>query len=271
MLINKWLVACFCAMTAISLTSCQIGNNNAQTNADSANTNTATNANAKSSPVTANSSAEVGVEKVKPAPGTGNVQGKVLFNGKPVENIKVKLCEKFSQYIGGCDGKTFTALTDKDGVYVISNVEPKVYEGLLVYIFDTNSYVFATSGIGGLSAAKYEVTPDKTLFVSPTNLFKDDLKTLNPKAGAKVSAQNLELRWEAYPGAVYYKFSIYPEDFSVTSPYVNERVEGTSFSIDKPIQKGTYRWQVEAYNDANVKISESDKDIKFTITDGTAQ
>ena len=30
---------------------------------------------------------EAGVEKLKPAPGTGNVQGKVLFNSKPVENI----------------------------------------------------------------------------------------------------------------------------------------------------------------------------------------
>ncbi|HEX6650251.1 MAG TPA: hypothetical protein VF075_11950, partial [Pyrinomonadaceae bacterium] len=42
----------------------------------------------------ADSSAPVeGVEKVKPAPGTGNVQGKVLYNNAPVANIEVKLCE----------------------------------------------------------------------------------------------------------------------------------------------------------------------------------
>ena len=29
--------------------------------------------------------------------------------------------------------------------------------------------------------------------------------------------------------------------------------------------KGTYRWQVEAYNDEQVKLAESDRDIKFTI------
>ena len=138
-------------------------------------------------------------------------------------------------------------------------------------VFDTDSYVFATSGIAGLSSTKYEVTADKTLFVSPTNLFKDDLKTLDPKAGAKVSAQTPELKWEAYPDAAYYKFSIYPEEMSATSPYINERVEATSFGIDKPLQKGTYRWQVEAYNAANQKLSESDRDIKFTITDGAAQ
>jgi hypothetical protein len=211
-----------------------------------------------------------GTEKLKPAPGTGNVQGKVLYNGKPVEHIEVKLCETFSRYLGGCGGKTYTARTDKDGEYVIANAEPKVYEGLLARVFETDSYIFATSGIGGLSSTKYEVSADKTLFIPPTNLFKSDLKVINPKAGAKVSAQNLELRWDLYPEAVYYKFSIYPEDASLTSPYINERVEATSFGIDKPLEKGTYRWQVEAYNNTNQKLAESGSDIKFTITDSAS-
>ena len=43
-----------------------------------------------------------GVEKVKPAPGTGNVQGKVLYNNAPVENIDVRLCETFSLFLSGC-------------------------------------------------------------------------------------------------------------------------------------------------------------------------
>jgi hypothetical protein len=249
-------------VTAITLTSCKGDNKNSQSSAGSTNASSAT------QPVTVGGSTEAGIEKIKPAPGTGNVQGKVLYNGKPVENIEVKLCEKFNQYFGGCSEKSYTARTDKDGEYVITNVEPKIYEGLTARVFDTDSYVFAASGIGGLSSTKYEVSADKTLFIKPTNLFKGDLKVLNPKAGAKVSAQNLELKWESYPDAAYYKFSIYPEEMSVTSPYVNERVEGTSFSIDKPLQKGTYRWQVEAYNSADQKLSESSDDIKFTITDG---
>jgi hypothetical protein len=205
-----------------------------------------------------------GVEKVKPAPGTGNVQGKVLYNGKPVENIEVKLCETFSRFLSGCGGKIYQARTDKDGDYVITNVEPKTYEALTVRVFDWDSYVFATTGIG-ISAAKYEVTADKTLFATPTNLFKSDLKTSGPRAGAKVSGHNLELKWESYPDAAYYKFSLYPEDASVTSPYVNERIEGTSFRLDKPLQKGIYRWQLEAYNGADQKLSESVDDIKFTV------
>ena len=208
---------------------------------------------------------ETGVEKVKPAPGTGNVQGKVLFNSKPAENIEVTLCEKFNQFFGGCDGKKFVARTDKNGEYVIIDIPPATYEALTARVFETKFYVFATTGITGLSSAKYDVVADKTLFVPPTNLFKSDLKTLNPKAGQKVSAENLELQWAAYPDAAYYKFSLYPEDVSVTSPYINERVEATSFAIDKPLPKGTYRWQVEAYNDDKVKLAESDRDIKFTV------
>jgi hypothetical protein len=261
MIYSKWLVACTCVITAISLTGCS-GNKNSQ----STNTSSPTHADTTS----INSSSETGVEKVKPAPGTGNVQGRVLYNGKPVENIEVKLCEKFSQFLGGCSGKSYTARTDKNGEYVIANAEPKVYEGLVARVFDTDSYIFATSGIGGISSTKYEITADKTLFISPTNLFKGDLKVLNPKAGAKVSAKNLELKWESYPDAAYYKFSIYPDETSVTSPYVNERIEGTSFAIDKPLQKGTYRWQIEAYNSADQKLAESSDEIKFTITDGTA-
>src|SRR5918911_4066726 len=97
-----------------------------------------------------------GVEKVKPAPGTGNVQGKVLYNNAPVENIDVRLCETFSRFLSGCGGKIYTAKTDKDGDYVITNVPPKEYEGLTVRVFDTDSYVFATTGFAGISAAKYK-------------------------------------------------------------------------------------------------------------------
>lgn len=254
MMSRKWLVCCLCVITAISLTSCKVGSKNSRSATDS------TNASASQS-----ENAEAGVEKIKPAPGKGNVQGKVFYNSKPVENIEVRLCETFNQYFGGCGGKTYTVRTDKDGEYVITNVEPKVYEGLLARVFDTDSSIFATSGIAGISSNKYEIVADKTLFVSQTHLFKGDLKLLNPKAGAKVSAQNLELKWDPYPDAAYYKFSIYPEDVSVTSPYINERVEGTSFAIDKPLEKGAHRWQVNAYNSADRKLAESSNDIKFTI------
>ena len=208
---------------------------------------------------------EAGVEKAKPAPGTGNVQGKVLYNNQPVENIEIKLCETFNRFMGGCSGQAYTARTDRDGEYLITNVTPKTYEALTARVFDTDSYVFATSGIAGLSAAKYEVAADKTFFVSSIHLFKSDLKILNPKAGAKVTSTGLELKWDSYPDAAYYKFSVHPDDSSITSPYINERVEATAFVLDKPLEKGTYRWRVDAFNKDNRKLSESADDIKFTV------
>jgi hypothetical protein len=258
MMLKKWLVGCLCVIAALSLAGCKGGGNtNSQTVAGSTN----------SSPAATKTESSVagGVEKQKPAAGTGNVQGKVLFNSKPAEGIEVKLCEKFNRFLGGCDGKTYTGRTDANGEYVIADVEPKVYEGLLARVFETDSYIFAATGIAGISSAKYDVAADKTLFIAPTNLFKSDLKVVNPKAGAKTSAQNLELKWDSYPEAAYYKFSIYPETPTVTSPYVNERVEATSFQIDKPLEKGTYRWQVNAFNRDDRKLAESGDDIKFTI------
>jgi hypothetical protein len=255
---HQSLVGCLCLVSALSLTGCKATNTNSQ---PAASNTASSNSNAAAQP----DGGVAGVEKLKPAPGTGNVQGKVLYNSKPVENIEVKLCEKFNRFLGGCSGKTLTARTDANGEYVITNVEPKVYEGLLARVFDTDSYVFAATGIAGLSSATYDVTPDKTLFVAPTNLFKSDLKLINPKAGAKVSAENLELKWEAYPDAAYYKFSVFAEDPGVTSNYINERVEATSFALDKPLAKGTYRWRVEAFSGSDRKLSESGDNIKFTI------
>lgn len=248
-LFKQCLIRCLCVIAAISLASCRDGNTNSQRAAGSTR---------------AESGAGDGGKR-KPAPGTGNVQGRVLFNSKPIENIEVKLCEKFSRSLGGCDGQIYTARTDANGKYVIADVEPKVYEGLLARMFETDSYILAAEGAGGFSSTTFKVTPDKTLYIPSTNLFKNDLKVLNPQAGEKTSAQNLQFKWDAYPDAVYYRFSIQPEEPGGDSPYVNERVEATSFAIDKPLEKGTYRWQVTAYNSSDQKLAESSNDIKFTI------
>jgi hypothetical protein len=205
-----------------------------------------------------------GVEKVKPAPGTGNVQGKVIYNGKPVENIDVRLCETFNRFLGGCGGKIYTAKTDKDGDYVITNVPPKEYEALTVRIFDTDGYVFATTSFG-ISATKYNVAADKTLFIDPTNLFKADLKLTDPKAGSSINGDAVEFKWDAYPDAAYYKLTLTPDNHLSESRYTNQRVDGTSFKATKPLEKGGYRWKVEAFNSADKKLSESADDITFSV------
>ncbi len=86
---------------------------------------------------------------------------------RPVENIEVKLCETFSRFLSGCGGQTYTAKTDKDGDFVITNVPPKEYQGLTVRVFDTDSYVFATTGVAGIAAAKYNVVAGQDALRQP--------------------------------------------------------------------------------------------------------
>lgn len=213
-----------------------------------------------------------GVEKEKPAPGTGNVQGKALYNERPAAGVEVKLCQKFNQYFGGCGGQTYTSKTDDAGEYLIKGVPPGVYEGLIVKVFATNYYVFATSGI--VSAAKYKIEDGQTFFAPDANLFKNDLKLTSPKAGAKTAAANIEVKWEPYPEAAYYKFSIFADTSTGAKTeydYINKRVDGQSYVLDKPLSPGTYTCKVEAYNGNDTKLSQSASDIKFTVTGAAAK
>jgi hypothetical protein len=235
-----------------------------------ANANTGT-AKTAASPAKANADGLIasgtGVEKEKPAPGKGNVQGKVFYNEQPAAGIEVKLCETFSQYLGGCGGEIFTTRTDSAGEYLIKNVPPRIYEGLTAKVFNTPYYVFATSGI--VQNAKYQIEEGKTFFAPDTQLFKQDLKLLNPKAGAKIGASNIEVKWDSYPDAAYYKFSIYADSSSGAKTeydYINKRVDGTSYALDKPLAPGSYTCTVEAYNGNDIKLSQSSSDIKFTVT-----
>ncbi|MCM3871910.1 MAG: hypothetical protein ND895_14600 [Pyrinomonadaceae bacterium] len=208
----------------------------------------------------------VGVEREKPSAGKGNVQGKAFFNGKPAENVEVKLCEKFNQYFGGCGGEVFTTRTDSQGEYLIKDVPPRIYEGLTVRVFNTNYYVFATSGI--VQSAKYKIEDGQTYFAPDTNLFKNDMKLLSPKAGSKIEASNIEVKWDSYPDAAYYKFSIYADTNTGAKPeydFIKKRVDGLSFVLDKPLSPGSYTCAVEAYNGSDVKLAQNSGDIKFAV------
>ena len=209
---------------------------------------------------------ETGTEKEKPEAGKANVQGKALFNEKPAAGVEAKLCEKFSTFMG-CSGQQYSTKTDENGEYLFKNVEPKDYQGLIVKVFNTPSYIFAAQSFG-ITAAKYKIEADKTFFAPATNLFKSDLKAQNPKSNAKVDAKTLEIKWDAYPDAAYYKFGLYPKEAKVTSPYINEKVEGNTFKIEKPLVNGEYRLKIDAYNANDIKLSQLNEDVKFNVTGG---
>ena len=178
----------------------------------------------------------------------------------------MKLCKTFSQFAGGCGGETFTAKTDDAGEYLLKDVPPGTYEGLTIKVFDTPYYVFATSGF--VSAAKYPVEADKTYFAPDTHLFKNDVKLVNPKAGAKVPAANMEVKWEPYPDAAYYKVSLHADSSTgaeTVYDYINKRVDGVSFALDTPLKPGGYTCKVEAYNANDRKLAQTSNDMKFTV------
>ncbi len=207
-----------------------------------------------------------GVEREKPADGKGNVQGKAFFNEKPAAGVDVKLCKTFNRFFGGCGGDTFTAKTDDNGEYLIKNVPPGIYEGLTVKVFNTPYYVFATSGV--IAAAKYNIEAGKTYFAPDTNLFKNDLKLVAPKSGSKVAADGLEVKWEAYPDAAYYKLSLFADATTgAEAPYdfIGRRVEDVSVILDKPLKPGAYNPKIEAYNANDRKLAQSADDLKFTV------
>jgi len=128
--------------------------------------------------------------------------------------------------------------------------------------------VFATSGF--ISSAKYKIEAGETFFAPDANLFKSDLKLVTPKAGAKLEGNNIEVKWESYPDAVYYKFNINPSssDAQTNYDYIDKRVDGTSYVLDKPLAAGTYACKVTAYNANDIKLADSPDDIKFTVTGG---
>ena len=242
-------------------------NSNAGGAANTANAGAANTAKTVKTDADGTISSGTGVEKEKPSPGKANVQGKALYNGKPAAGVEVKLCEKYSRFVGGCGGETYKTKTDENGEYLIKDVTPRLYEGLAVRVFETPYEVFATSGI--VSAAKYNVEEGKTFFAPDTNLFKQDLKLLSPKAGAKLAPEGVEVKWDSYPDAAYYKMSVYADSASGAKPeyeFIGRRVDGQSFTLDKPLAPGSYNPRVEAYNANDIKLSQSSGDIKFTVT-----
>jgi hypothetical protein len=235
---------------------------NAVTNKPKTNTNTETTVQNDDGTIPSGT----GTEKEKPAPGKGNVQGKAFFNEQPAVGVEVKLCKTFNRFFGGCKGETFTTKTDDAGEYLIKGVPPGIYEGLTVKVFNSPYYVFATSGY--VSAAKYNIEADKTYFAPDTNLFKNDLKVVSPKANAKFAPEGLEVKWNAYPDAAYYKLSIYADTGSGAEPnydFIGRRVDDVSVVVDKPLTPGSYSIKVESFNANDIKLAENDTQVKISV------
>lgn len=208
---------------------------------------------------------ETGTEIATPKPGKANIQGKVFFNLSPVEGIEVKLCAVPNTF-ADCIGEKHIAKTDATGQYLFADLEPKIYGGLFVRIFDTKNYVF--TGKYGFLSLKIKTEADKTFFVPLTSLFKADLKVLDPKPNAKADAQNFEIKWDTYPDAAYYLIELMEFGKSGVYHLRSERSMASNYKVEKLLPNGRYRLRIEAYNSSRIKIAQAGNGVEFSMTNG---
>jgi hypothetical protein len=196
-----------------------------------------------------------------PASGTGNVQGRVLWNGQPVVDVEVKLCEKVSLF-GGCSGFETGTRTDDGGRYLFVDIAPGQYS-LVVQAPDGDRWLYITAGLG-ISAREYSVVADQVLNVGDHHTYKSDLRITDPQDESQVDSASLVLTWEAYPDAAYYELYLSPEKGNAI--YTSHQVDDTQTMPAAPLVNCSYTWSVEAFNAQRIKIAETDGYYHFTVT-----
>ena len=212
-----------------------------------------------SQPEAADNEDEIIYEGEKPAEGKGNVYGEIRWNGTGAAGLEVELCADFSSF-SGCGSEPVWTTTDENGRYLFQDVEPGVY-ALSVRVFNSDDWLYISSGI--LSSAEFEVEAGETLTIGIQNIFKLDVKLLEPTNGSTVAGAEQLLDWSDYPEADYYKVSLYPDEGDAI--LIDKRVNESSIRVDLlPVSCG-YRWSVEAFSSERIKIAETAEQFDFFV------
>jgi hypothetical protein len=85
---------------------------------------------------------------------------------------------------------------------------------------------------------------------------------------SKVPPDGLEVKWDAYPDAAYYKLSVYADTATGAEPpydYIGRRVDDLSIVLDKPLKPGSYNLRVDAFNASDHKLAQNENDVKFSV------
>ena len=196
-----------------------------------------------------------------PAAGKANAVGRVLFDGEGAAGIDVKMCDSVGGF-SGCRGASYAAKTNADGYYLIDDVPPGDY-GMMVRIFDSNKFVYPTTGI--LTASKFKLQADKTLAVKNVNLWKINLKATTPANGTTVSEARPKLAWDEYPNAHNYKVRLRSTGGGIVS-FPRMETGLTNVTPERALLNGNYTWGVEAYNVEGAKIAETASQSKFKVS-----
>lgn len=194
-----------------------------------------------------------------PAAGKGGVYGRLLWNGKPVEGIQVKLCDEI-KLLGGCKGTEYPTTTDANGVYAILNVPPGTY-GLTYRALDADTWYFVTSGF--LNAKDFEVPAGEMMNVGDHHTIRLDLVILTPTENQRMTIARPTLTWKPYPEAAYYELTFHSGRGG--SLVHRKKLTDTSFTLDRDLQSCDYSFNIEAFNAQGVMIAENDGWQSFVI------
>ena len=195
-----------------------------------------------------------------PASGKGNLVGQVRWNETGAAGIDLKICTEFS-WFGGCKGTIYTATSDAEGIYIFKDVDPGQY-ALTLKVFETDKWLYMTTGL--MTERMYTVKSDETTEVGVSDIYKADLKAVQPTEKAKVAEAKPVLKWEAYEDAVSYEIWLNPEKGDSVAIY--EELTTNEYTPAEDLFNCEYTWKVEAFNTNGTKISEMDDYRYFTVT-----
>lgn len=189
----------------------------------------------------------------------GVIQGRVLFDEKPIEGATVYVTELYdfdSTHFGQAD-------TDADGFFSISGV-PEGEKYLYVFGNQTAYWVSAVT--------PFEMPAGKGTQVDDTYLCKG-FTPISPENGETISSNQPLLVWDPFPNAVDYAVRLIPvgEDRYIFSKGdSSDRFPQTHAQVDVVLEPGEYSWRVDAFNDKGHIIGCSYYSQKFTVLAGEA-
>jgi len=167
-------------------------------------------------------------------PSTGTVTGSIVWGSKPYEGVTVTLC---SDWKIKCNGLEYSAVTDAQGSFSISGIEPGEFQ--MVTIVPEQLGIFYP----GDKIIKIQVNAGETIELEPVLKCKYDLKATAPV----IQNGKVTLHWSAYPGATIYTIDIYDKSWNNVAYIATKTTSGTPLSTtdnSNTIEPGNYFYLV---------------------------
>ena len=193
--------------------------------------------------------------------GTGGLEGQILWNGEGAAGLEVRLCQEPSLF-RGCSGAEYLTWSVEDGSFSFAGVPAGDY-GLSVRVFNSDRYLFVTSGLG-VSVRIYHVENNRTLSIGAHSIHKLDLQIKQPAHSAQIQQARPSLEWVAYPDAAYYQVYLAPD--SGEAVLVNARSDEPRIDLPRDLMDCEYRWKVSAFNSAGTRIAETADYARFLVS-----